>query len=470
MAAPRRAFSSPTDYNAFAAKLNSSGVVQWNTFLGGSGGRDGAYGLALDGSGNIYIAGDSVESWGTPLQAFHGDHDGYVARLTNSGDLVWNTFLGSASGITMWMSIAVSSAGNLYICGYSTAAWGSPWLPFSGIYDVAVAKMSGSGALVWNAFMGSQYVSMGYDIVLDPAQNICFTGPWNLTWASLGSGLVAKISGDPLATTASFNTGLGTVNLNTDAGSVSNAAWLAPADMRCSAPSGFIFPYGMFSFNIGNLTAGQTARVTLKFPNPLPLGTTYYKCINGSLVDCTSLVTRVDEYTLIITLTDGGLGDADGVANGTIVDPGGLAFPLGTPQSSSAQMPVTAPQKPVSLSNISVKSASLSATKVAPGEKVTVTASVANTGTGNGTSTIKLLVNGAEDSKQGVSVNSGGSSTVTFDVSRIEPGTYTVYVGGISAGSFTVDEFTPNTILFISGALVFFALVGGMIWITRRRM
>ena len=292
----------------------------------------------------------------------------------------------------------------------------------------------------------------------------------NDIWAVGDSGTLLHYggcAGGP--TSAALNTTLGTVNLSTSGGGFTNPAWTAPGDVRCSNPSGFNFPWGMFSFNITSLTAGQTVRVTLKFPTPLPLGTKYYKCINGTMVDCTSLVTRVDEYTLILTLTDGGLGDADGLANGTIVDPGGPAYPIAVTQSSSAQMPVTAPQKPVSLSNIGIKSASLSATKVAPGEKVTVTASVANTGTGNGDSVIKLYVNGAEDSKQGISVNSGGTTSVTFDVSRNEPGTYTVYVGGTQAGSFTVEQFTPNTILFISGALVFFALIVGAIWMSRRR-
>ena len=110
-----------------------------------------------------------------------------------------------------------------------------------------------------------------------------------------------------------------------------------------------------------------------------------------------------------------------------------------------------------------------SATKVTPGTPVTVTANVANTGTGNGASVIKVYVNGAEEARQGVTVNSGGTSQVSFDISRSDPGTYTVYVGGTQAGSFTVDQFTPDTILYISGALVFFALVGGIIWITRRR-
>ncbi len=141
-----------------------------------------------------------------------------------------------------------------------------------------------------------------------------------------------------------------------------------------------------------------------------------------------------------------------------------------TPHGSSVSgVTGTVPQGPVSLPTVSVRSASLSATKVAPGTPITVTADVVNTGTVNGSSSIKVYVNGELENSQGVTVNSGSSTPVTFTVSRNEPGTYSVYVGGTNAGSFTVDQFTPETILIISGALVLFALIMGIIYTIRRK-
>ena len=281
---------------------------------------------------------------------------------------------------------------------------------------------------------------------------------------SMGNAIAAALQ--PVST-GMANSSLGGVAFTSSAGSLQGLAAIDASQARC-VPSGYYFPYGLFSCSVINLRPGQQATVTVRFPNPIPLGTKYYKCVNGVLVDCNA--TRINEYTLQFTLTDGGLGDADGLANGVIVDPGGPAFPVNVPQSSSAQMPVTAPQKPVSLSNITVRSASLSATKVTPGTPVTVTASVANTGTGNGSSMIKLYINGEQEGQQGVTVNSGGTAQVSFNITRSEPGTYTVYVGGTSAGSFTVDQFTPDTILYISGALIFFAFIMGAIWMTRRNI
>ena len=107
---------------------------------------------------------------------------------------------------------------------------------------------------------------------------------------------------------------------------------------------------------------------------------------------------------------------------------------------------------------------------VAPGTPVTVTASVANKGTVNGAANIRLLINGQEETSQGITVNSGSHAPVTFSVSRSQPGNYVVYVGGVCAGSFTVDGTADSgIILFISGALIFIALVMGALLLLKRR-
>ena len=127
-------------------------------------------------------------------------------------------------------------------------------------------------------------------------------------------------------------------------------------------------------------------------------------------------------------------------------------------------------QSPVILPTVSVKSASLSATKVAPGTAITVTADVVNTGAVNGSSSIKVYVNGELENSRGITVNSGSNTPVIFTVSRNEPGTYSVSVGGTQAGSFTVDQFAdPNMILYISGALILFAFALGVMYVTSRR-
>jgi hypothetical protein len=140
-----------------------------------------------------------------------------------------------------------------------------------------------------------------------------------------------------------------------------------------------------------------------------------------------------------------------------------------TSHGSSVPGPATTTQ-PVSLPNIQVQSASLSSSNVSSGNPVTVTANVANRGTVNGSTRLKLYVNGEEDSSQGVTVESGGNRSVYFTVSRSQPGTYDVYVGGVEAGSFVVaDSIDPGIILFISLTLILSSFLLGLIYVWRRR-
>ena len=91
-------------------------TLTWNTFLG-AGGNDYAQAIAVDGSGNVYVAGYSSATWGSPVRAFGTGDDGFVAKLDSSGNLIWNTFLGGARGRLMSTAIAVDGSGNVYVTG-----------------------------------------------------------------------------------------------------------------------------------------------------------------------------------------------------------------------------------------------------------------------------------------------------------------------------------------------------------------
>jgi len=125
---------------------------------------------------------------------------------------------------------------------------------------------------------------------------------------------------------------------------------------------------------------------------------------------------------------------------------------------------------PIPLPNVVVQSAYLSAARVAPGDPVQVTATVANRDTVNGNTAVKLYVNGQEAAVQGVTVESGKARSITFTTAQSQPGTYTVYVGGVQAGSFTVNEYVdPDIVLFISMALIVCSLALGIVYVLRRR-
>ncbi|MHB9081943.1 MAG: DUF7948 domain-containing protein, partial [Pirellulaceae bacterium] len=157
---PVRAYSS--GYDAFAAKLDSSGNLQWNTFLGGSG-TDYGRGIAVDSSGNVYVGGYSAATWGSPVRAFTSGTDAFAAKLDSSGNLQWNTFLGG-SGTDNGYDIAVDNGGNVYIGGYSNATWGSSVRAYTSGADAFAAKLDSSGTLQWNTFLGGSGYEYGYAI------------------------------------------------------------------------------------------------------------------------------------------------------------------------------------------------------------------------------------------------------------------------------------------------------------------
>jgi uncharacterized protein (TIGR03437 family) len=110
-------------------------TLSYSTYLGGgtSGGQvgsDRAFGIAVDGSGNTYVAG-FVETGGFPITpgAFQtGKFLGkvgsvaFVTKLNSSGTgLVYSTYLGG-SGTDVATGVAVDSGGNAYVVGGTSSA------------------------------------------------------------------------------------------------------------------------------------------------------------------------------------------------------------------------------------------------------------------------------------------------------------------------------------------------------------
>jgi len=178
---PLRAHTGGDD--AFVAKLDSSGALQWNTFLGGSG-ADTSTAITVDASGDIYIGGYGNASWGSPLRTFAGGRfDAFVAKLDSSGALQWNTFLGG-SGDDGGTSIALDGSGSIYIGGDSDATWDSPLRAHAGDFDAFVAKLTSSGALTWNTFLGGSAMDFGRSIAVDSSGNIYVSGDSGATWGN----------------------------------------------------------------------------------------------------------------------------------------------------------------------------------------------------------------------------------------------------------------------------------------------
>jgi hypothetical protein len=86
-------------------------------------------------------------------------------------------------------------------------------------------------------------------------------------------------------------------------------------------------PFGLINFKIAVAKPGDTATVKLYFSEQAPFLSKWYKYdgVTGTWYDFSSYARfSFDRRSVTLTLRDGGPGDADGIANGVIVDPAGV--------------------------------------------------------------------------------------------------------------------------------------------------
>lgn len=141
-----------TNYDAYVLKLNPAGSgLLYSTYFGGLG-TEVANGIALDSSGNAYIAG-YVYKQGMPLAsplqpAWVFEDDAFVAKLNSTGSaLIFSTYLGG-NGNDVAQGVAVDSLGSVYIAG-GTFSTDFPVTPGAlmttyggGGYNAFIAKIS----------------------------------------------------------------------------------------------------------------------------------------------------------------------------------------------------------------------------------------------------------------------------------------------------------------------------------------
>ncbi len=183
--------------DAFVSELNATGsALAISTFLGGSA-DDRAYGLALDGSNNIYVAGaTSSSNFPTTSNAYQtslkGTSNAFVAEINNAGSsLVYSTYLGG-SGSDFGRAIAVTSAGSAFVTG-STNSSDFPTLnPVQGLLglssvatycqgvpcaDAFVTELSTGGTgLTYSTYLGGNGYDSGEGIAIDTSGDSYITG------------------------------------------------------------------------------------------------------------------------------------------------------------------------------------------------------------------------------------------------------------------------------------------------------
>ncbi len=174
-------------------------TLTFSTFFGGTGNEVGR-GIAVDASGNIYIAGATSSGdlpvTGTSNQPsykggseYGAPSDAFVAKLNGAGTaVVYVTYLGGTN-IDWATAIAVDSGGNAYVTGFTDSA---DFPVTSGAYqthfggdtgdgpsptgDAFVTKFDPNGKLVWSTFLGGSQDDAAGAIALDAAGDVVVAG------------------------------------------------------------------------------------------------------------------------------------------------------------------------------------------------------------------------------------------------------------------------------------------------------
>jgi hypothetical protein len=176
------------DYDAFVAKLNSSGgALSYSTYLGGSS-DDIGHRIAVDSSGNAHVTGDtSSDNFPTknPYEDTYGGFNAaFVTKLASNGTLSYSTYLGGSGGSTNGRGIAVDSSGNAYVTGDTTSDDFPTENPFQssldGYIDAYVTKFTSTGTLSYSTYLGGTDNDSGNGIAVDSSGNAYVTGS---TWS-----------------------------------------------------------------------------------------------------------------------------------------------------------------------------------------------------------------------------------------------------------------------------------------------
>jgi photosystem II stability/assembly factor-like uncharacterized protein len=179
---PGRGNDGPFIGDAFVAKVNAAGnALVYLTYLGGSG-HDNAADLAVDAEGNAYVTGPTASSnfptTANAFKRFHGGsacqdaipgpgtptapcYEAFVTKLNATGtSLVYSTFLGGDLGGDFAKKLALDTAGNVYVAGY-THSTDFPTTPgtfqdvMRGQTSLFVTKLNTSGsALLYSTYLG----------------------------------------------------------------------------------------------------------------------------------------------------------------------------------------------------------------------------------------------------------------------------------------------------------------------------
>ena len=209
-------------FDAFLVKFSSSGARVWATYLCG-GGNDYARGVAVDGNGDIVIAGWTTAISGvatngayqTAISDSTGNADCFIMKFTNSGTRVWGTYCGTRNADDLVYALSVDKHNRIYIGGSWSGAPGNYGSAF-----VAKFNSAGSSRLWLTVLPGSLPGDALYGMDVDAAGSIyvtgvathengfATTGAYQTQYGGLSDGFVAKLDSNGTEQWCSYYGGL----------------------------------------------------------------------------------------------------------------------------------------------------------------------------------------------------------------------------------------------------------------------
>ena len=157
----------------FVTKYDSSGNKVRTKQLGVSGKNTGAKGVAVDSNGNVYVAGWTIG--GLDGNTLTGIADFFVTKYDPSGNKVRTKQLGISGKDTEANGVAVDSSDNVYVAGYTSGGLDGNTL--TGTADFFVTKYDPSGNKVRTKQLGaSGVITEAYSVSVDSSDNVYVAG------------------------------------------------------------------------------------------------------------------------------------------------------------------------------------------------------------------------------------------------------------------------------------------------------
>ncbi len=144
--------------DAFIVKYDSDGNKQWSRLLG-TASYEQAYGAAVDGAGNAYVAGYTRGNLDGNVSA--GGNDVFLAKFDPAGNKLWTRQMGSSAYDTE-KCMNIGPDGTIYIGGYTSGSlYGNP---YNGGNNLFVISCDPDGNLNWASQLGSGSYDYGFSV------------------------------------------------------------------------------------------------------------------------------------------------------------------------------------------------------------------------------------------------------------------------------------------------------------------